>query len=222
MLKQVQHDGWGRWRGLAALLALLLVSIGATAAPAQRQGIDVSHHQGRIDWQKLPKQGVSFAYVKASEGGSHRDRLFAANWADAKAAGIQRGAYHYFTLCRAGADQAANFIATVPVDAGALAPAVDLEFLGNCNRRPPRDAFHAELAAYLRAVEARYGKPVILYLTDEFERAYDVSARVKRPLWLRSLGTEPRFGARPWSIWQQSHSKRLEGIATPVDWNVMR
>lgn len=223
MLKRVQHDGWGMWLGLAAMLALVFLNVSANAAsPALRQGIDVSHHQGRIDWRKLPGQGVHFAYLKATEGGDHRDRLFAANWAAAKQAGIARGAYHYFTLCRTGAAQAANFIAVVPVDPAALPPAVDLEFLGNCPKRPTRDAFHAELATFLRAVEARYGKQVILYLTQEFDRAYQVSTRIDRPLWLRSLGTEPTFGARPWHMWQVSHSRHVNGIATPVDWNVMR
>ncbi|ARS25967.1 GH25 family lysozyme [Sphingomonas sp. KC8] len=220
MLKRVQHDGRRR-RGLTATLALVLFSASA-ASPALRQGIDVSHHQGRIDWRKLPRQGVHFAYIKATEGGDHRDRLFAANWAGAKQAGVARGAYHYFTLCRTGAAQAANFIAVVPVDTAALPPAVDLEFLGNCPKRPTSDAFHAELATFLRLIEARYRQPVVLYLTAEFDRAYQVSARVNRPLWLRSLGTEPTFGGRPWHMWQVSHSRRLNGIATPVDWNVMR
>lgn len=210
-------------RSLALLLALCIGNAGhASEARYPRKGIDVSHHQGRIDWPRLPRQGVSFAYVKATEGGSHRDRMFGANWAGAKAAGLERGAYHYFTLCRSGADQAANFIAAVPVDPSALAPAVDLEFLGNCKRRPSRAALHVELAAFLGAVDRHYGKRAILYLTDEFDHLYGVSARFDRPLWLRSLGKEPAFGARPWNIWQLSHSKRLDGIATPVDWNVAR
>ena len=187
-----------------------------------RQGIDVSHHQGVIDWRPLPAQGVDFAYIKATEGGDHRDRRFAANWAGARNAGIARGAYHFFTLCRSGADQAANFIAAVPNDPDALPPAVDLEYLGNCAGRPRMRDFHAELATYLRAVEAHYRKPVLLYLTEEFDRAYQVSARVPRPLWLRRLLVEPDFGARPWTIWQVSNFRRLDGIDGRVDWNVAR
>jgi lysozyme len=186
------------------------------------QGIDVSHHQGKIDWSRLPSQGVDFAYIKASEGGDHRDRLFAANWSGARRAGIARGAYHFFTLCRSGAEQAANFIAAAPVEPDALAPAVDLEHLGNCSRKLPPDAFHRELAAYLKLVEARYRKPVLLYLTREFDQAYQVSARVDRPLWLRSIVTEPSFGARPWRLWQVSNFRRLRGIRGRVDWNVER
>ncbi|HYI49276.1 MAG TPA: GH25 family lysozyme [Allosphingosinicella sp.] len=224
----------GRW--LVAVGALLAILGGAGLAlwlhaphwhPSDgswpSQGIDVSHHQGMIDWTKLPAQGVDFAYIKASEGGDHRDTRFAENWRASRAAGIRRGAYHFFTLCRPGADQAANFIAAVPAEADALPPAVDLEYMGNCaGRRPTLEAFHAELAAFLAAVEAHYRKPALLYLTEEFDRAYQVSARVDRPLWLRSLIFEPRFGARPWTLWQVSSFRRLDGIAGPVDWNVAR
>ena len=62
------------------------------------QGIDVSHHQGPIDWTALPVQGVDFAYIKATEGGDHRDTRFAENWRASRAAGVRRGAYHFFTL----------------------------------------------------------------------------------------------------------------------------
>jgi lysozyme len=186
------------------------------------QGIDVSHHRGAIDWARLWAQGVDFAYIKATEGGDHRDSRFAENWRASRAAGIRRGAYHFFTLCRSGAHQAANFIAAVPAEPDALAPAVDLEFLGNCSRRAPVRDFHSELASFIRLVEARYRKPVVLYLTEEFDRAYQVSARVRRPLWLRRLVFQPRFAARPWAIWQVSNFRRLNGIEGRVDWNVAR
>ena len=191
-----------------------------TAYP--RQGIDVSHHQGAIDWAKLPAQGVDFAYIKASEGGDHRDSRFVENWRGAAAAGVRRGAYHFFTLCRPGADQAANFIAAVPVDPDALAPAVDLEYMGNCARLLTVEDFHAELAVYIQEVEAHYRGPVLLYLTAEFDEAYRVSARVDRPLWLRSLVFAPSFGARPWAYWQVSNFRRLDGVSGRVDWNVAR
>jgi len=187
-----------------------------------RQGIDVSHYQGRIDWALLPAQGVDFAYIKASEGGDLRDETFAANWRGARRAGIARGAYHYFTMCRPGADQAANFIAAVPAEADALPPAIDLEDMGECAGRFSRAAFHAELARFIAAVEAHYGKPVLLYLTREFDETNGVSARVARPLWLRSLFVEPGFGARPWTAWQASNQRRLDGVHGWVDWNVVR
>jgi lysozyme len=187
-----------------------------------RQGIDVSHHQGTIRWSLLPNAGVDFAYIKATEGGDYVDATFATNWAGAKAVGIERGAYHFYSLCRPGAEQAANFIRVVPRTPEALPPAIDLEYLGNCDKPVSVATFHRELDAFIRLVERRYRQPVVLYLTGEFDRTYHVSARVDRPLWLRSILAEPRFGARPWALWQASSFRRLPGIAGRVDWNVAR
>jgi lysozyme len=206
--------------------AFLLRHAASAWHPSERrfpvQGIDVSHHQGTIAWAKLPSQGVRFAWIKASEGGDGRDPLFARNWQESARAGVRRGAYHFFTLCRSGADQAANFIAAVPVDRSALRPAVDLEYLGNCAVRPAPARVRAELAGFLARVEPHYGRRAILYVTAEFDRAYGIGAAFDRPVWLRSLVRRPRYGTRRWTLWQVSNFRRLDGIAGRVDWNVAR
>src|SRR3954466_3468804 len=181
-------------------LALIAVSTAADARdggwhPSERrypyQGVDVSHHQGHIAWAKLRRQGVDFAYIKATEGADHVDRRFSINWRAAHSAGIRRGAYHFFTLCRSGRDQAAHFMRYVPTEAAALPPAVDLEFPGNCHHRPSQAKFHKELGDFLRIVEARYGKRAVLYLTRRFDRHYRVSANFERPLWLFQVPPQP-------------------------------
>jgi lysozyme len=215
--------------GLGLLAAALLSFGGWRYAigwhPSDRefplQGIDVSHHQGAILWPLLKDQGVDFAYIKAGEGGDNGDPLFAANLRGARAAGIEAGAYHFFTLCRSGAAQAANFIAAVPRDPDLLPPAVDLEFGGNCAARPKREALLRELTAFLARIEAHGGKPALLYVTEEFDAYYRVSAAIDRPLWLRSIVRRPDYGARPWSIWQASNFRRLRGVEGRVDWNAM-
>lgn len=213
---------------MLASLAILAVASPAAGGhgwrPSERrypyQGIDVSHHQGHIKWAKLPSQGVDFAYIKATEGSDHVDKRFLGNWSAADTAGIDRGAYHFFGLCSSGRAQAANFIRTVPYDSAALPPAVDLEFPGNCKRRPPRAKVHRELRDFLRIVEARYGKHAVLYLTPHFDKRYKISATFDRRLWLRSIKSKPKFGARPWHMWQASYTRRLHGVRGHVDWNV--
>jgi lysozyme len=212
-----------------ALTAMLVVGAWFYAIqwhPSERsyptQGIDVSHHQGRIDWSLLPGQGVDFAYIKASEGGDYRDSRFAENWREAGRAGIARGAYHYFTFCRSGADQAANFIATVPAGQPMLPPVVDVEMGGNCDTLPSKAALLGELVLFIRRVEAHFGQPVTLYMTRECDTAYGIGAHIPRRLWLRRLVLEPNWGARPWSIWQASNFRQLRGIEGRVDWNVVR
>ncbi len=182
------------------------------------RGIDVSHHQGRIDWAKVAADDVTFVYMKATEGGDHRDRRFAENWRSARAVGIDTGAYHFFTLCRTGAEQAMNFIAAVPIERDALPPAVDLEFGGNCGRRPDGPTLRRELDAFLAPIERAYGKPMVLYLTPEFFDAYSAHLPA-RPLWRRSLLRAPEISPA-WHLWQYHNRGRVDGIHGPVDLNV--
>jgi len=218
------HRKWIVLASVAIFAAACPATAGHGWRPSERrypyQGIDVSHHQGHIAWAKLPRQGVDFAYIKATEGSDHVDRRFSRNWHAADRAGVHRGAYHFFGLCSSGQAQAANFLRTVPYDPVALPPAVDLEFPGNCKRRPSRAKVHRELGDFLRIVEARYGKRAVLYLTPHFDKRYKISATLDRPLWLRSIKAKPRFGARPWHMWQASSTRRLHGVRGHVDWNV--
>lgn len=183
------------------------------------RGIDVSHHQGAIDWRTVARDDVSFAVIKATEGGDHVDEDFAANLRAARAEGIAVGAYHYFTLCRPGAEQAANFLATVPTDGPILPPAVDLEYEGNCSARPTPQALRAELDAFLAPVEAAFGRPAILYVTSGFSQDY-VSHLPDRGRWERSIAWHP--SRENWILWQYQDSGRVEGIKGDVDLNVFQ
>ncbi len=213
------------WWSVGAVVLAALVYWGAInwrpgSGSYPVQGIDVSHHNGEIIWPTVAAQDVDFAYIKATEGADLRDPRFAVNWAGAAKAGVRRGAYHFFTLCRLASDQAANFIAHVPRDGSALPVAVDLEFGGNCKERPARDVLLGEIATFIRMVEAHSGKPVVLYVTREFDDFYRVSDAIDRQLWLRSIFFPPDYGARPWTMWQASSFRRVRGIKGRVDWNV--
>lgn len=130
------------------------------------QGIDVSHHQGDIDWKKVAaQQNVRFAIMKATEGGDHRDARFADNWRRAGDAGIVRGAYHFFTFCRPGKDQAQNVLATLPKEQGTLPIAIDLEFVGNCNKIPTLEEMAAEVNAFFTELEGTFPEKPIFYVT---------------------------------------------------------
>ncbi|MBL8582261.1 MAG: glycosyl hydrolase, partial [Rhizobiaceae bacterium] len=100
------------------------------ASPRQMavHGVDVSRWQGEIDWVKLRSQGANFAYIKATDGGDHLDPMFRKNWRAAHAAGLKRGAYHFFYWCRSGSEQADWFIRNVPRETGALPPVIDVEW----------------------------------------------------------------------------------------------
>lgn len=183
------------------------------------RGIDVSNHQGVIDWKRVAADDISFAVIKATEGGDWVDKSFARNVAGAKEAGLAVGAYHFFTFCRPGVEQARNFIATVPRDPLLLAPVVDIEFHGNCPERPTPEQFSAELAAFLDPVEAHFSKRAVVYLIGEAQDRYG-SVVPDRFRWVRSLSVHP--GHEDWVYWQYHNMGRVDGIEGDVDLNVLQ
>ena len=76
-----------------------------------RQGIDVSHWQGDIDWEQVKASGIDFVIVKAggSDAGFYTDSRFEENYAGAKAAGLMVGAYYFVgALCKSYEDGVAD------------------------------------------------------------------------------------------------------------------
>ncbi len=220
------------WRTLIVLAALIALAVSLAPWLYDRlepallwhdvTGVDVSNHQADIDWNALAGDGVAFAYIKATEGGDFRDRRFQQNWSAAKAAGITRGAYHFFTQCKPGAEQAANFIRTVPKEAGTLPPVIDAEHMGQCSSGAPLRDVRGELLAFMGLVEAHFGKRPIVYVTDEFHRAYlDGHFQAER-FWVRSLFWPPSIRRESWLFWQYHHQGRRAGVKGPVDLNAFR
>ena len=186
------------------------------------EGVDVSQHQGAIDWRALSETSVKFAYMKASEGGDHVDSRFAFNWAEAGRIGLLRGAYHFFTLCRPGVQQARHFLDQGVHEAGALPPAVDVEHKGPCRRGPTMSDVVGEIRAFLDRVQSAIGVRPVLYTTREFHDLHLKNAFPQERFWIRSLFTPPRFRQRQWVIWQHHNRARRPGISTPVDLNSFR
>lgn len=185
----------------------------------ERYGVDVSNHQGVIDWSRVANDDMWFAYIKATEGSDYVDAFFARNWTGAQGAGLRHGAYHFFTFCSTGDVQARNFLATIGDQTDALPPAVDLEIRGNCGQRPSAADVYRELNNFLSDVEAATHKSTVLYVGDDFEAQYPVARSYGRPLWVRDLLRRPDGD---WTIWQTQGRARVDGISGDVDLNVAR
>jgi lysozyme len=184
--------------------------------PGEAYGIDVSHHQGTIAWDRVARDGIKVVYVKATEGGDGVDERFADNWRGAQAAGLTVGAYHFFTLCVPGAEQAANFLRTVPVGPQ-LTPALDLELAGNCRARPSRADVTREVTAYVDALKVRVPR-VLLYVGADFADRYFGSLDGE-PHWRRSPLRRP---GGEWSLWQASSWAKVAGVPGGADLDVLR
>ncbi len=184
----------------------------------ERYGIDVSHHQGSIDWAQVRSDGIDFAYIKATEGGDHTDRLFQANAQAARGEGFDIGAYHFFTFCRSGAEQATHFLQVAPPQPDWLPPALDIEYAGNCSKRPNPAELQVEVEAFVDIVEMAWGRPLIMYVLHDTEADYGIGKAMHRRLWTRRLFRRP--GGDRWDLWQVSFRATVDGVKGPVDLNV--
>ena len=187
-------------------------------------GIDVSHHQKQIDWPQLKDGKAQFVYIKSTEGATFQDPRFIENWNGAQQAGLIPGAYHFFTFCRSGADQADNLLQVLQQVHGTQLPiAIDVELAGNCPKRPTPDELAIELNNFIDKVKAETGCHMLFYTTPNFYNSYLAGRFDHYPLWLQSFNKKPKLKAkRAWTIWQFSSQGRVDGISTPVDLNAFK
>lgn len=184
------------------------------------QGIDVTAAQGPINWWTVKAAGVQFAYARATAGATQRDTRFGEYWRGMFEAGVPHGALHAFSLCQLAADQAGNLVTTVPRAPDQLPLAVELDFTPDCAARPDRAVVLGEVERFLTAVETHMGKPAILKVSNRFEAYYRISAAIRRPLWSVQAFFPPAYFDKPWTMWQASSFRRIDGVAGPVNWDV--
>ena len=178
-------------------------------------GIDVSHYQGEIDWNAVAAHGARFAFIKATEGVDNVDPQFATNWQAAHAAGLLRGAYHYFDPSQDAAKQADHFLQTVTMDDASLPPVVDVEVSGGLS---PSDLSSA-LRVWLEKVAEGSGSKPIIYADPTFWRSHIVGDFSEYPFWIAEYGPEAHVPDdwSSWTFWQHSQSGQVPGVTGPVD-----
>jgi len=191
------------------------------------KGIDVSHYQVRIDWQRVKADGIGFALIKATDGVGYVDPNMTANAAGAKAVGLPYGCYHFArpgtesgnTLKSAIDDARAEADALLAVafpKSGDLLPVLDLETAGL-----PPTRLVAWTKAWLERVTERIGTKPMLYTFPGFWAKTGNTAEFgSYPLWIAHWGvSEPQLpnGWRRHTIWQYADDGRVDGISGRVD-----
>ncbi|MGZ5297483.1 MAG: GH25 family lysozyme [Actinomycetota bacterium] len=198
-----------------------------TPPPDSLPGIDVSHHQNAIDWTQVAGSGVRFAIAKASEGTGYVDPLFSTNRAEAMAAGIVFGAYHF-----ARPDlhpfnpipEADHFVDTAQLAPGNIVPVLDLERSGDLTPAALTDW----VLQWLGEVTARTGVRPMVYTSPNGwgDRMADTTAIADAGytvLWIAHWNVaSPTLPANDWQgngwkIWQYSNCGDVPGIGGCVD-----
>lgn len=203
------------------------------------EGIDVSSYQGEVAFDAVASAGRGFAFVKATQGTYHVQSTLAATWQHARAAGVLRGAYHFFDPTEDGVTQANAFLAAVDAAGGMvpgdLPPMLDLECptaakesaaAANClyagaSGWVPLAALRARVFDWMRVVEAAVGrKPIVYSYASWFDAVGFTDAALRgHPLFVASIASCPSVPA-PWSaptFWQYSFAGTVPGVRGDVD-----
>lgn len=196
--------------------------IPAAASMYEVFGVDVSKHSGKIDWEKLRADGVSFTYLKATEGVDYTDPLFSYNYSNARKTGMLVGAYHFFRFNKDGRQQALQFLKVAKPNTGDLLPVIDVEYHGNKFSTKTDDQIIASIKEFVLLIEKSIGCKPIIYTNGEAYRRLIKEEFSNYPLWYCNLREEPDLESHIWQFWQYTHKGKINGAPHKIDFNVYR
>lgn len=187
-------------------------------------GVDVSHHNGAVDWERVAGAGVAFAWAKASEGQTYRDKTCRTNVDGARANLVRVGVYHFARPEGSLADaeaEARNLAAAIgglgPLD---LPPVLDIE---SNPQKLTGPAIVAWCARFLEVATALVGRKPVVYTFPGFLPLLATGDELAAfPLWIARLtsGKDPGPVA-PWQTWAawQYQIGPVPGCPTMTDRN---
>ena len=214
-------------RRLTFICACALPLFSTPILAAYEYGIDVSKWQGTINWGQVHNAGVSFAFVKATEGVGYTDDKFSYNISNAPSTGILTGVYHMSTPTTDANDaiNEANYFVSVAGDymtEGYLRPVLDLE--------RGKDMGQAALSQWIRdfmtEVERQTGVEPLIYCNTYYADNFFEDSIGDYDVWFARWTYDPNtlptnLGVfDEWAFWQYSDSWSVDGISGAVDGDV--
>lgn len=188
----------------------------------QIKGIDVSHWNGCIDFDKVKASGVEFVIIKAggSDKGFYTDSKFRENYEKAKAAGLYVGAYYFagkkFRGVEAGFADAQRFIDILKGLKFEYPVFIDIEAQENRYKEEITDA----AVAFCNMLESA-GYFVGIYASDisGFKDKLNHDRIKSYAHWVARYGKEPEV-CKEYGIWQHSSKGSVSGISGSVDMDI--
>lgn len=191
-------------------------------------GIDVSEHNGALDWAAIKKAGIKFAIIRDGYGVSHVDNQFHANMAGAIAQGLMIGVYHFsYALDAAGAKKEAAFCLKLlePYKDKIVLPVYfdfeydTVDYATKCGVTLGKSAFNAHTVAFCEAVKSAGYAPGVYYNKDYYNRMVDLNSVGGYSQWYAQYASAP--SVTRYDIWQYSSSYTIPGCSGRFDINVM-
>lgn len=174
------------------------------------QGIDVSNHQGKIDWEKVATdKNIQFVYIKATEGATYIDKSYERNITEARKNGFKVGSYHFLRNTSPVISQFKNFKNEAKRDFQDLIPMLDVEELVS------KDS----IRLFCKLVKDHYGKKPVIYGTNKSYNLYCAPEFNDYILMIGRYGPKKPVikGSGHYDIWQFSEKGKIPGISKTVD-----
>lgn len=186
-------------------------------------GIDISHHQGVINWEQLSnmniqKDSIEFIYIKATEGTSFLDQELSNNIQGANEFSIPAGFYHFFRPKESAIEQASFFIASTEMHDYQLKPVLDVEVTDGITKESLQDS----LIVFLNKIEVITGERPLIYTYSNFfiENIIEASWSDKELFWIAQYGDNcPLMQRENVLMWQFSDEGTVSGVNEKVDLN---
>jgi GH25 family lysozyme M1 (1,4-beta-N-acetylmuramidase) len=200
-----------RWTKIATKTTVVKV------VPAEIKGIDVSHYQGDIDWEKVKNAGVKFAMIKAggSDDGLYQDNYFEQNYTNAVENGLAVGAYYYgcaITENEAIAE-AQHCLSILKNRSIGLYVAYDVET--DRQAGAGKDQLTKSIIAFCDTIKKAGYKPMVYANVNFFTNFIDIAKlrTMGYDIWVAHYGVDAYDSiAFPARIWQSSSSGQIDGI----------
>jgi GH25 family lysozyme M1 (1,4-beta-N-acetylmuramidase) len=178
------------------------------------KGIDVSHHQKVNDWNAVKNDGISFVFLKATEGNNYIDPTFSSYCAGARAVGLEVGAYHFARFAnKQDAILEAQFFLQTTKGADLTLPLV-LDIETNDNNLSKATLTEC-VNAFCDTIQAT-GQKVMVYTYKSFMANFDVPTDTL--FWFARYGVNSPDVKT--DFWQYSENGRVAGISSgDVDMN---
>jgi lysozyme len=183
-------------------------------------GIDVSHHQGNINWDevegmKINGDTIQFVYLKVTEGTLHKDRKYKTNRKALDSKALKVGVYHFFSPNKDIIKQVQHF--TTSFKKTTLKPVLDIETIGDLTKKE----VIAAVILFINETEKRINVRPIIYTYSSFYKDYFKNTVLESELfWIANYGSTCKICDQDNVIaWQFSEKGTINGITEKVDLN---
>lgn len=184
------------------------------------KGIDVSHWDKTIDYNKVKQSRVKIVYIKATQGEALVDPFFKVNVQNAKKSGLFVGFYHYFTATTENKAklEASHFVNTTKPYVCDCKMAIDIETNNNLNS----STLTTLCKVFLDEVKKLTGLDVVIYTYTSFAKENLNKSLSVYPVWIAHYNVNTPGDNGIWDRWigfQYSEKGKVPGVSTDVDLN---